>query len=251
MFGAKQHGAVPAVLYWRGSAGMYGGNRAFTPTATGIMPPAFSLQAVKRASLFLVLPLIAACSPVPADNIPWKTYHNEPFGLEIRYPGGYFLCSEGKQAGARRPDFDYITLRQNTASAADCRTVGKRVGFYMYRLGRVLEFSLSGKRIKLTKRTTVDEIAEQYLKDDNRPMVRRACESKDLNGRKAVICTERAPGEAAGRTSGIYEIHALTIFEMKNGERILARIANDAGGTPYTRDSALRDDVTRIFNTLR
>jgi hypothetical protein len=202
--------------------------------------------------LFLIFFCTALAVPMFAENAKdWKTYRNKSFGLEIKYPASYFLCPEREQAGARRVDFDYVTLRQNTASAAECRTIGKRIGFYMYRLGGALEFNLSGKTIRLTEETTADDIAERFLKGDNRPAVRRSCDSQDIHGTKAVICRVRAPGEAPGITGGIAEVFALGIFEMENGERILAQMSNDAGGTPHARDRALGRDVVRIFQTLR
>lgn len=189
--------------------------------------------------------------PAAADTTNWKTYRNEPFGLEIRYPENYFLCPGGATAYSGKPDTEYITLRENTYSAAECGTSGKRIGFDMYRLGSGIQVSFNRKYIKLTAQTTLDDIAAPYLEEEKRRMVRRSCEVRDVNGRKALVCTEQAPGEAEGRTSGIYEIWAYTICEKENGERILVKLHNSAGGTPYTRDKALRRDVPLILNTLR
>jgi len=187
----------------------------------------------------------------PADTTDWKTYRNEAFGLEIRYPDNYFLCPGGSTAYSGRPDTENVSLKENTSVGKDCVLSGKRIGFEMYRLGSGVQVSFNRKYIKLTAETTLDEIAAPFLEKEPRQMVRRACEVRDVNKRRTLICTEQAPGEAEGRTSGIYEIWAYTICGKENGERILVKLHNSAGGTHYTRDRALRRDVLRILDTLR
>jgi len=198
------------------------------------------------------VPANFATLPISTQNIRgWKTYHNEHFGFEIKYPDYYFL--------ARTSDFNhtsnfgYILLRQHPVSAEEGKTSysGEGISLYMYRLGQVTSFGISGDSIKLTKETTADDIAQQFLEDDNRPLVRRDCHRRDINGNNTIICTIRAPGEMPLLTGGIFEVFILGVYEMENGERILARMSNNAGGTPYTGDRALRRDMLRVFHTLR
>jgi len=177
-----------------------------------------------------------------------KTYHNEEYGFEIKYPDNYFLVPSSSS--------ERISLRENTSSAEECKTQGKRIGVYVYRLGKtprgeICGIGLGGYFIKLTKESTLDDIAHQFLVDGNRPLVRRNCYQRVINGNFILICTLLAPGESPERTGGIFNVFVLGIYEMKNGERILVKVCNDDGGTPYTVDRALRHDVLQVFHTLR
>jgi len=191
------------------------------------------------------LPAKFAGMPVSLQNIQdWKTCRNELYGFEIKYPENYFLCQHS---------VDRISLRQNTTSEEECRTAGKRIGLHVYRLGQVTGIGLGSYSIQLTQDTTVEDIAQQFLPDDNRSMVRvlRTCHPRKINGNDAIVCTITAPGEMPWLTGGIFEVFVLSIYETKDGERILVKVSNDAGGTPHKGDRALRRDVLRVFHTFR
>jgi len=190
-------------------------------------------------------PATFATMPItPQEANSGKVYRNERFGFEIKYPENYFL--DPSTSSDR-----YISLRQDTTSAGQCKTSGKRIGLNVCRLEQDGSTTLGGYSIALTQDSTVNDIAPQFVRPDNRPLVQRNCYQRVINGTTALICTLRAPGEAVARTGGIYEVFVLGVHEMKNGERILIRVSNDAGGTPYTGDRALRRDVLRVFHTLR
>jgi len=183
------------------------------------------------------------------DDSSWEIYHNEPFGFEIKYPENYYLAHTSDFNN--QSSFGYISLRQNTSSADEAKTVGKRIGLYVYRPRKVSGISVGGYPIQLNRETTLDDIAQQFLVDDNRPAVLRNCYQREINGTEAIICIKRAPGEMPMVTSGIFEVFVLGIFNMEDGERILVQMTNSAGGTPYKCDRSLRYDVLRIFQTLQ
>ena len=197
------------------------------------------------------VPIDVASVPAEKNTHGWKTYQNKSFGFEINSPANYLPCEQGQTKSIQPVNFDYILLRQNTFSAEDCISVGKRIGLYAYRLGRMSGFSLSGNTFKLTKETTISDIAHQFVVADNRPLVHRSCYQRNFNGNNAIICTNRAPGEMPEFTGDTFDVFVLAVYAMKNGERILVRVSNDAGGTPYTADHELQRDAIQIFSTLR
>ena len=192
---------------------------------------------------------LAAIRVTLEDTRHWRTYRYEHFGLELKYPENYFLAKTSDFDAAK--GFGYITLRQDARSAEDCKTLGKRIGAHVYRLGQVSGIGLGGRSVKLTPATTVADIEGQFLADDNRPQVRRNCHRREINGVDAIVCTSQAPGENAWLTGGIYDVFVLGVYERANGERLLVKISNNAGGTPHTGDRALRRDTVRVFHTLR
>ena len=161
------------------------------------------------------------------DMNGWKSYQNEYFGFEIKYPENYFL--------AQKSDFNSTT----------------NIGLHIFRLGPVTGISLGGNFIKVNKDTTVSDIAQQFLEGNKKTLVQRTCHYRDINGNNTIICIIRAPGEIPSLTGGIFEVFVLGVYEMENGERILVQMSNSAGGTPYTGDRTLRLDVLRIFHTYR
>ena len=183
------------------------------------------------------------------DMNGWKSYQNEYFGFEIKYPENYFL--------AQKSDFNsttnigHVSFRQGTSSQEGHRTLGKRIGLHIFRLGPVTGISLGGNFIKVNKDTTVSDIAQQFLEGNKKTLVQRTCHYRDINGNNTIICIIRAPGEIPSLTGGIFEVFVLGVYEMENGERILVQMSNSAGGTPYTGDRTLRLDVLRIFHTYR
>ncbi|WP_319522890.1 hypothetical protein [uncultured Desulfosarcina sp.] len=184
----------------------------------------------------------------------WNEYHDAHFGFEIKYPQNYFLDQKYAADTTSASPTRFLSLRQNTTSEEECRTIGKRIGVHILRLGRVTGFNLAGCSIKLTENTRVADIEQQFLTEaskDHRPKVQRTCYRRDINGNDSIVLTKCAPGEAPGLTGGIFEVYVLGIHETGDGERILVRMDNTAGGTPHTGDRALRRDVLRIFHTLR
>lgn len=175
----------------------------------------------------------------------WKEYHDERFGFSMKYPQGYFHDPKHTT---------FLSLRQDTTSAEECRTSGKRIGVHIQPLGRGTALRLAGCSITLTSDATVADIEQQFLSEDakdRRPAVHRTCHRRGINGTPGIICTLRAPGEAPMLTGGIYEVYVLGIFDVADGKRILVQMNNVAGGTPHTGDRKLRRDVLRVFHTLR
>jgi hypothetical protein len=184
-------------------------------------------------------PATFATQPISTQGMDrWKTYNSDLYGLRFEYPANYFLAPTSNAKS--------IYLRQNTYSAAECKTVGKRIGLHFYRLGEVTGIGT----IKLTEETAVADIEKQFLEKDDRPQVIRNCFRRNLNGNDAIVCVTQAPGEMPFLTGGIYEVSVFAVFEMEGGERILVKMSNSGGGTPYTGDRALRNDVLRVSHTL-
>ena len=184
-------------------------------------------------------------SVVAEDMDDWKEYHDQQLGFGIKYPRHYFHDPQHTT---------YLSLRQNTTSAEECRTLGKRIGVHVRQLRPGMAFDVAGCLIELTGDTTLADIERQFLaadSKDDRPAVRRTCHRRNINGTPSLICTLRAPGEAPELTGGIFEVFVLGIHDLADGKRMLVQMDNTAGGTPYTIDRQLRRDVLWICHTLR
>lgn len=189
------------------------------------------------------IPAHFAKMPVSTQNMnDWKSYHNEKYGFEIKYPRNYYLDPKS--------NYDYISLRQNTTSAEECKKLGMRIGLRVYRLEQG-NIHLGGNVIQFNKDLNMDDIARQFLAGDNRPLVRRECYKRDINGNNILICILNAPGEDPLLTGGIYEVEVFGFYQLKNGDRVLINVNNEDGGTPHTVDRMLRRDLLRILFTIR
>ena len=185
-------------------------------------------------------PATFAAMPVSLEDTgDWKNYTSDTYGFTFRYPANYFL--------APTSTVDALSLRQNTYSAEECRTAGQRIGMRLYRLGQITGLG----SLSLTESTTVGDIQQHFLAEKRGARVTRTAYRRDINGHDTLLCVARAPGEMAWLTGGIYEVFIYGVYENKNGERILAILSNNAGGTPHTPDRALRRDMLRVFHTLR
>ena len=191
-------------------------------------------------------PAYFAAMPVSTKGMDdWKEYHDKQFDFSIKYPPNYFLDPISTT---------HLSLRQNTASVEECRTLGKRIRVRVWQLGRISRFSSSGFTIRPTEDMTLSDLEQQILAqdlEDRRPAVRKTCHRRNINGTPGLVRTVRAPGESPMLTSGIFDVYVFGIYDMADGKRFLVMMDNTGGGTPYTRDRELRRDVLRVFHTLR
>ena len=183
------------------------------------------------------------------DTRGWGAYHDDEFGFDVSYPPNYSLAPA--IYSTHKSNLCHVSFRRGAASSGGRRTAGKGVSLHAYRLGQITGMGLGGRSIKVTRETTLADIAQQFMADDNRPLVRRTCHRRDINGNQTIVCTIRAPGEQPLLTGGIFQVFVLGVYEMGNGDRVLVQMSNNAGGTPYTGDRAIRRDVLRVFHTLR
>ena len=95
----------------------------------------------------------ATMSVVAEDMDDWKEYHDQQLGFGIKYPRHYFHDPQHTT---------YLSLRQNTTSAEECRTLGKRIGVHIRQLGPGMAFDLAGCFIELTGDATVADIERQF-----------------------------------------------------------------------------------------
>jgi hypothetical protein len=169
----------------------------------------------------------------------WKTYNSDTYGLTFKYPVNYFLTPNSAA--------DRIALRQNTYTAAECKTLGKRIGIRLYRIGDISSID----SLRLTKETTLGDIQEHRQAEKHSSQVRQTTYRRGIYGQDFLICVMCAPGEAPWLTGGIYEVEIYAIYETGDGGRVLLKMSNSSGGTPHTGDRALRRDMLYILHTLR